>query len=587
MADGLSLDPLPEGPKRSGGTFSGSPRRALALVRPIVWMRWRILVGRLRSGMKRDIWSRLGRWIEPVMWLGVALFFVPAMLGALGIFGFLGYGQAVKSESWEMVRMILRLLLAGGTITILLLAVTFGGRGGGEDSSRWRLLPIDRRLLHALRWISGLIDPWFVLVGAAWTGFIVGSALGGAAWASLVAALAGTLWLATVLGIELWAVSLAVLLMRDRRRSEGILLVALLGIMGGGFVPMLLLRLQLSEAVTEALWWINLPGELAVRAIEGARDGSPWVVAACLICSALVLTLVFRGSARTFDRVLLGSADSGPRRAAESGKSRAELFLERRAAWLRRPIAAVFLTQTRLLWRSVPGKIIALQGVIWVAILELVILPTMVSAELTPWIEGHGTLIVLTLAGTMTTLNMAQQFFNQYMVEGRGLAMYCLLPLDTRDFLRGKWVGWATFALGSFALALVVEVGLGRPPILDFLRAAGLTVLGMFAAMLFLGPFAALVSAWFPKQVDLSRPFSKNQPHVLALFAGMALIAASWSVPAMGVALEILGASPRWTEAAFALWLALAAVLARILEPLVVEVWKSRREAVLLTAGGR
>ena len=113
-------------------------------------------------------------------------------------------------------------------------------------------------------------------------------------------------------------------------------------------------------------------------------------------------------------------------------------------------------------------------------------------------------------------------------------------------------------------------------------------VLAGASAFLLFAPVAALLSAIFPKPVNLSSIGSAGNPNQFAAFIGMFLSLGAFAPPvALGLLALLLFRSPLLAAIVVALWAGVAAALALPLVRLVSRVFADRRENLALVAQGR
>lgn len=593
------------------------------LLSAFVWLRWRTLANGF-AARRRSTWQRLGAIAEV---MGRAL--VALMAAGLSLAGVI-LGAMLP---WALVRMstettpsglvesdglllVVRALLAFFLLTVLLVPAIQGLAGGGLPRTRLLLLPIRLRDLHALESAAHLADPWVLPVVPALLA-VAGGALWVAGVGGLVVLAAGLLFVLAVAALSATVTFGVALLLRDRRRAEGLALVVMMLWIGVAILPGWLQRRDddgpapaatEAPAATGAPALVNQPPE-AEGAAAGEPDGDDERLFRALADPpAVVLLIPSEAYGRALGLAILGrpAAALGP--TAVLALSGLLLFGLSRVLWRRllaSPAASGGRRGARDLPRPfrVPGLSEGASAVAWGQLasvartlagrLALVIAPVMAVvmgtmlrsdvADLAPGghaLGGTGGAVLLGVgAVAIAMLSMQALLVNQFALDGPGFVLTALAPVSPRDQVLGKWAAWAALA-GGLVLVTTGVVMVIAPDALPWWPALLLGGAGIYAVLVLAGSWLSLL---FPKAVDLNRLGRGAQPHQLAALLFMLVIAVVIAVPFLaGGLVWALGRSVLAVTAAEALWAAAAIGVARLfLEP-VARTLASRREGVYL-----
>ncbi len=188
-------------------------------------------------------------------------------------------------------------------------------------------------------------------------------------------------------------------------------------------------------------------------------------------------------------------------------------------------------------------------------------------------------------AALLALLSMQNLQLNQFAADGAGLTLQLLSPISGRDIVVGNAAGLGIFFGGSTLIYLAVAAIFAPDPS-PWLWIASLLV-GLSAYLVF-APLAALLSALFPKAVDLGRIGSASNPSPAASLLGMLLAALAAVPPVLLGALGLIVLdSTRLTLALVAGWTVFAAVLSLLLVRLAAGVVTARQENLAMVAAGR
>lgn len=566
-------------------------------VRAFFWLRWRTEMNRLTRSHGRDTLEQISRAVQsilPIVTLAMAL---PSIL-ILAIAGFVGGRAMARSGTAELfdgiVPFVVRLVLLLVLVAIPLAPIVRSGRDRDSGLTRLLLLPMRRGALHLSELVAGFSDFWLgMCVPPVLTlplGLAAGGRPGAAAW-MLAIGLAFLLALGSLNSSISFGLALV---LRKRGRAEWVT-VAFMMVFGLIFlVPGLspdgwgmneaqraAARSNLGSGLDAVLpvWTRALPGELLVRSLTAAVAGNARAAAtagAGLAAWALAGLLV---SWRLYLRRIRNPDQEGTRRAA--GELRIDAASPpgvRPATWA---AARAFM---RLTVRTVRGKLATFMNFPIVGLSMLLLLRQVKGglpdhALLQPAAFGS-------LAGfAITTLSLHVVTVNQFAIDGPGLTLQALTPLSTAGQVRGKALGGGILTAGS-TLACMGVAMLVAPPSAPWLCLLLIPVL--LGVYLVLAPLHAILSATFPRVVDLSKLGKAGNPHSGAALLAIAFTAVLTACGALPLAAAYLWKpGPLLPALAASGTLALAALLYPFLDRFAIAWVERRRENLLLVAGGR
>ena len=556
----------------------------IRILAAFAWLRWRLTANAFRRRGGRDLLSRAARVGEVIVPFILALVILPSAfgLGLLGAFG--GWAAVHAPDHREGILLTARLILGALTAMVFIGQLVRAMVGAHSESTRFSLLPIPARLLHASMVASGLADPWICLVYPGVVLFCAGLAAGGAVVAAGLTLVAALLLLSILLLIGSCLECLLQLLFRNRRRGEWVTLIATAVLAFAGFIPMFLgERLEGAEksgagAVQAARWLWMVPSELWGATLAEALAGRTATAVARvtgMLGTGAVLYLI---SWSLYGRLLASPAVSSGR--SSNHKRPRELP---RLPGLSEAASAVAWTQFRTIVRTVSGKSLLIVGPLTFALLVLVA-PRMLHRTHSPALTVDPQLLAAFAGVLFSLISLPRVSANQFALDRSGLTLQYLAPLSDREIVKGKAAGIGILWLGSVLLYLVLAlplVPLGSPWTVPAAVLAGL------AAYLVFAPVAAILAALLPKPADLSKLGAGGKPHPLAVFAATLLAVAFFAAPAM-LAMGDFQSGPTVNGFFLALLCAgLAAGLSIPLTRMAAEVLASRREAILLATRDR
>lgn len=558
------------------------------------WLRWRMFMNAIERSERADRIARFSRAVEALGPILVAVMTIPAAVLAM-LFGIAtGYGLG-NGEMWgaplmHAMRVVLFLVIL---LTVMGPIVLPSGRGIAS-LPRLLLLPVPHRALFAGELLGGLAEPWTML-GSIAVGMVpVGALIAGNVRLAIVAAAAAAGLVMALLAIGAFCGALLHVLMRDRKRGEWIVvlfftllplaamaptLIAGAGAKGADWEEQFESRMEamLEHPANGAL--AAFPGELYAASLARVSGVSPGTLAfpfaGLMLMTAAAVTGGWRLWKRTIDR---GGVSRGRARSAQTGSGLPSSL--RTVSTLRRAIAFTFLQHVA---RTARGRTTVLPAVIMTMVFAGFVGTKggMMLGKI-PLSDGFS---IAVFGVIMAFLTVIQLWMNQFAIDRAGLTMLCVQPLTSAQILRGKMAGVALLItlLALLPVAAGLIVGAARPAPYWIVL-----LLGAIAGFMLVAPFAVMLSAVFPKHVDLASIGQKSNAHAAAGFIGMLVVGAA-AAPAAG--LSLLGFKYFHSAAAAvgltALWLVAALALHWVFWKAAVKVFENRRETLMAVAKGR
>src|SRR5438874_1147073 len=263
-ADLLSLMDLNSAATTLVADFSHGMRKKLALAaallpistgsdmtrifRAFLWLRWRVLVNSLERTGARDTIERFSLATEKLGPIMALVLLVPSSfaLAALGLIA--GHGTA--TGEWLLPMALVRYFLLASTAFTLIGPIILPMRDGG-NAIRFLLLPIPRLALYMAHVTAALADPWVLLTMPPLATIPIGLAAGGRLLSAASALIAGTAFLLIIIGLTSLISSAIHLLLRDRRRSDLVMLFLVVALPMLGLVPTIVTAQRASERIAE------------------------------------------------------------------------------------------------------------------------------------------------------------------------------------------------------------------------------------------------------------------------------------------------------------------------------------------------
>ena len=555
----------------------------LRILRAFAWMRWRVLVNSFERTSSRDRLERLSLAFEQILpFLAVALM-VPAAFGLAGLAGYTGVRLA-SGESGVTFDVLRYLMLAAVAFTII--GPILLPANERTNAVRLLLLPIPRRALYVAQTASALADPWIVLIVPVVLSLPVGLAIGGAAGSAAVALTAGLLFVFVLLGLSSLVTTVIYLLVRDRRRGEllALLFIVVLPLLGmlPGVMPDQDRRARADRgepAQSESLPpWVRraaagafaiTPSEMYGASVLAVRQGT--MRSARPLAGLVAAGFVLHGlGLLAFGRVLDTPGSSSSRRSTRSTTARTFTI-----PGVSRGASAVAMAQMHLGLRTPRGRSILLSPIVAFAVFAVLMRRGAGAMEF-GFIALNSGIGLAAFASAICLLSILPFAMNQFAIDRTGLTLELLSPLTDLDILLGKAIANAVIA-GAPALACMTVSYLMFP---SGSPALWLCVpLGALAAYTLAAPGAAVLSAVFPRAVDLNSIGSGSNAHGIAGLIGMFVFLVSAAPPILlALVATVVLERPAAAPIILLVWCALTIVVSRLLFIPVATLFNRRRE---------
>jgi hypothetical protein len=562
----------------------------MQILKAFAWMRWRVLMNSLERSGARDVVERFSIAIEQLGPIMAALVMIPSAILLAGAGAYGGWALAQGNPRPIPFEALRFLLLAACVLAIVgPLMLPAGDR---TNVVRLLLLPISRRLLYTAQAATTLTDPWVLLVVPAVATVPFGLLVGGAWGTAVVAAGAGTLLVIVLIGLTVLATSLIHLIVRNRRRGELLMLIFILVLPLVGMFPVLWAggardtrgeRRAERDRATRA--WVTIverrvlplvPSEMYVRSTRSAADQGVGEALVQMVGLVTVAAVLHTTGFFVFGRMLDSPGTSARRKAA---RAKPGVW---RIPGVTSGTSAVALNQIRLAFRTPRGRSILLSPLVVFIMFSAVMWRGGAGVEFGFLFLEDG--ISLAIFGSFVSLLAILPFaMNQFAIDRAGLTLTFLSPLDDQELLHGKAIGNAVVA-GVPALFCVIGAAL-------LFRGASLAVwllvpLGLLATYSLMAPVAAVLSAVFPRSVDLNSIGNGSNAHGAAGLLGFlsALVAGAATLVVALVARRTLGGY--LSLLVMLIWSGLCVLVARILFMAARPILSRRRENLALIGKG-
>jgi hypothetical protein len=443
--------------------------------------------------------------------------------------------------------------------------------------------------------MSALADPWVLFAVAIVSAVALGLAAGGAPAAAAIAAASGALLLVILVGLTLVVTSVMHLVVRDRRRGELVALFFILTLPILGLLPQLAAGQERSNRDNErqpherrpSAFWTAVerngprvvPSELYVAATRAAAQSDLAPASRSVLALAAGAGLLHAVAFVVFVRLLDSPGTIGAGRARST--SQPDPW---RVPGLSSATSAVALNQLRLGLRTPRGRSTLLSPIVVFVMFAVMMVRSRSGMDFGPvrLETGLGLAAFTSFVSLLAILPLAM---NQFAVDRAGLTLALLAPLDARALLRGKAIG------NGLVAAIPSVVCMIGAALLFPTGDAALWVsmpLGLLAAYLLVAPAAAVLSAVFPRAVDLNRIGRGSNAHGAAGLLGTLSFAASVApcVFLVVLARSILG-RPGLAPVFLLVWLALCAGASAVLFRAAVAIFEKRRENLGFVAHGK
>lgn len=569
----------------------------LRAFRAIVWLRWRLLKNSVTASRKRDSLEQISRALALVVPLAVIALSAGTFVAVCALGFFAGRMFAGGLLDNEPALLVMRLLVGILAFTIVSLAVMAPAQSALSRYTRLLLLPIHRRVLHAVEVLASLADPWMAVVAAGLVMFAVGLASGGRPVVGVAALVAGVLTVAVLACAASLASFLVGWLMRDRRRGELFTLLFVMAFSLLSFIPAFMAqsadegrpqgrsgdRQRRSINVEEfdanlPRWTRYLPSELHARTMAGALESNRSSVLMGLVALGAEAVVLFLASGRVHRQMLNSLEGDQSRR-----RSKTLRIGYRRLPPLSPGASAVAIALVRGAFRTVRGRLTVLLPGPMLAMLTAVF-KTVPQDTWAADAAQYGFLL-FGVSVIFTFYSMHAISMNFFGSDRAGLTLQWLAPITDRELAWGKIVGFAAIVGAGVAVCLVAALLVARSGSPAYWAAIGL---GSIATFLLLAPMAVWFSALFPVASDLSKTGSGGNPHPLPMLVGtLATVAFSAPTVAILAAAHFWFKSPMLALPLTAVWLLVAAAIGIPLVNVAARAIGSRRENLALVAQGR
>jgi hypothetical protein len=557
-------------------------------LRAFVWLRWRLLVNSLERTGARDQLERLSLAIDQVGPIMALVLLVPSAIGLAALGSYAGYWLAAGQPgmTFEVVRTVLL-----GTCVLAIAGPIMLPSMPATAIVRLLLLPIPRRTLYFAQAFGALSEPWIIIALPVVMSLPVGLLAGRASTGAVAALLVGLLLVACLVGFSTLSSLLLHLVVRDRRRGElaALFLIVLIPVLS--LLPLLLTQSSdrsrsaghRQRASAPMPVWVSraassafrvVPSELYTRATRASALGESTAAMTTLVVLLASGVLLHGAGFLAFAR-LLESPSAGARR-SQGGGAPARL----RIPFVSRASAAVAQTQIQLATRTPRGRSIVLSPLIMFALAAVVVFRRG-EMQIGGLSLANG-LGLATFGGAVALLSIQPFAVNQFAIDRAGLTMALLSPINARQLLVGKALGLGLIAGGSAVLCALLAVVLvpgGSPALWLSLLPAFVAAYGLAA------PGAAMVSALFPKAVDLNSVGRGSNPHTLATLIGLlALVLATLPVVFVVIVTTVFLERTWLTPILLVMWCGVALLLSRVLFGGAVILFDKRRENLGMVA---
>jgi hypothetical protein len=567
----------------------------IRLLRAMIWLRWRLLLGAIRGGRRRDTLEQISRALALVIPLAFGALSLGTLV-AVAICGFLG-GRAAASGLVEPALIVLIVRIAMAVMVGLTIIITISSpvQATLTRYNRLLLLPIATRLLHGIEVAANVADPLLAMMMPGMLAFAVGLVAGGHRVSPLFAALAAVVMIGVLASLGAALGFLIAWLFRSRRRGEVFTLVLVIGLSMLSFIPAALSRgldgdrrAQRRRAPAETVqqfdaslprWSIAVPSELYGRSILAAIEGRRGDAFMAIAVLAGEGALLYIASAAVHRRLILSLEGDARRRKSASARRTI-----RSLPFVSGTVSAVAIAQFRTAMRSVRGRLAVLMPGPLIAMLTLIFRGMPDEAAWSTVMSSQGHLIFA--VGIVFSMYALQAFtMNAFGADRRGLALQFVSPIDDGDLALGKVLGCGmilSIAVALSAGAALIVAPNGSP----YYWIA--TLAGGVATFMLLSPITIAFSAMFPIASDLSKTGAGGNPHPLPMFGGTIITLVAAIPAALIVAADVMWIQrPAVALMWMVVWMLMATAVAIPLVGLASRSIGLRRENLALVAHGR
>lgn len=552
------------------------------MLKAFAWMRWRMLANALEHTGSRDTLQRFSIAMENLGPIIAAVLLIPSALMLAGLGVATGYMTADGSRHVDGIVNLTRFLLLLVPVVVIVAPILMPA-ADRTNPVRLLLLPIPRHTLYIAQSSAAFGDPWTMLMVPLALGVPIGLAAAGATAAAAFALAGAILLILAIVGLSSLATSILHLVARDRRRGELVALVLIIVLPLVGMIPGLMVggskrkagqpRQPLLPAWTQTYASRALalhPAHMFTAGTQAAVTGDTGKAGRSLVALGAVTIALHGLGLLAFLKVLNSPGSTGARRSSPMGT-----LWTRRIPGLTAGASAVALAQLRLAMRTPRGRSIMLSPLAMLFIFGVMMYRGSGTMDFGPFKFGSG-LGLATFAAAICMLSILPIAMNQFAVDGPGLTMTLLSPLEDSELLAGKAAGSALIQLPP----LLVAVGLtlivfpaGSPALWATLP------LALMAIHFIVAPLAAICSATFPREVNMNSIGRGSNAHGAAGLLGMLSFAGA-SVPPILItllAVRILD-RPILAPVLMAGWCLVAYGIGRLLFVPARRIFTARRE---------
>ena len=547
----------------------------MRLLTLFAWLRWRIFVNTLNKTSGRDAVQRTSLALERLAPILLVAILIPSAI-ALGVFGMVAGFQIVRASHQAIWYELPRIVLFAGVLASVI-GPALMPTGDRTNPVRLLLLPIPARTLYVSHVAGALSDPWVFLQMPLLGGIGLGMLAAGSVAGAAVALAGGAMLALLVIGLAATTTTLIHLALRDRRRGEIIALVLIVFLPMIGFLPSMILRGERRSAERPPDWVVTTarrvmsvaPSELYVTSIRQGAGGTPGAAASRVAAiAALALGVQVAGLA-LFRRVLSAGGSGGPRRASSM-----QGLWTRIIPFASPGTSAVALALLRLAVRTPRGRATLLTPIA-LTVLFMFIIWRRGIVQIGPFnaTSGLGFAAFVSFLALIASMPISM---NQFAVDRAGLTMTLLSPLSTRQILAGKAIGTGLMTVPP-ALLCIALTALAFPGGSLALWLA--LVPAICATYTLTAPIALMLSAVFPRVVNMNSVGSNSNAHAVAGFAGLFVFVAA-ALPPVALALSAIAFLDRpFLAPVLALaWCPVAFVIAQLLLRPAEKIFERRRE---------
>ena len=540
----------------------------MSILRAFLWMRWRVLMNSLERTGARDRLERFSVAIEQLGPIMAAVLVIPSAIGLAGAAAYGGWSLAQGNPHPLPFEALRFLLLAATLLTVV--GPFLLPANERTSAVRLLLLPISRPTLYIAQTATALTDPWLALTVPIVMAVPAGMFAGGAWTAAVATLVAGTLLLLVLLGITSVATSALHLMLRDRRRGELLALVFILIVPLVSMIPALVTsRMATTDPhqrrSRDAAWLSTFehrmlplaPSEVYARATASLASRGEFTALRSLAGLACAAVILHGSGLLLFGRILASPGSTGARRRSSKAAMRSL-----RIPLLSPSASAVALAQLRLVVRTPRGRSVLLSPLIVFLMFGAMMWRGASGSDL-EFISTNRGLALAVFGSFVSLLTIIPLGMNQFAIDGAGLTLELLSPIDGRDLLHGKAIANGLTAAVP-ALLCVLGAALLFPGGDAALWIA--VPLGLMSTLLLVTPMCAALSALFPRPVDLNSIGRGSNAHGAATLLGMFayLVAGGASILVFVLASHFLPSRPI-APVLMLVWCGVCFLIARLL----------------------